>query len=243
MWGGFHAGEMAVTRDETGDSVRTAMTLRTVGMFARLLPLRFAAEGTGLRRDDGLISTDYRTRIRSRWREQLLQVSYGPPEPRVVLDEILAEFAPLPDNEPVPEVPPEARRNTGDPLTNVARLGPLVRRALDGGGPKTFRTGSYDGRRAYDFEVTVKGPKTIDIHDRGYDAVELSMVLRPVAGFKPRFAKLWGGAEYLVHLDPATMLPLRIYTESFAAATVINVVAPCRVAAEQCAPLLAGDGS
>lgn len=241
MWGGFHAGDMAVTRDQQGEAVRTGMTIRTVGLFDRLLRLRFAAEGGGMEKGAGeLDSEHYQTRFRGRYQEQMLRVHYSGGEAVTVLDEVLAVFAPPPeDDEPAPAVPPEARKGVGDPLTNVAVVGRKARQAMAGTGPASFRVVGYDGRRAYDFDVTVKGPRRIDIRGRQFDTIELSMVLRPVAGFKPRFQKMWAGAEYIVHLDPDGLLPLRIYTDSFAAATVINAVEPCRVSAEQCAPLLA----
>ncbi|WP_231920559.1 DUF3108 domain-containing protein [Magnetospirillum sp. XM-1] len=241
MWGGFHAGDMAVTRDQQGEAVRTGMTIRTVGLFDKLLRLRFAAEGGG--RDIGsgeLGSEHYQTRFRGRYQEQMLRVHYSGGEAVTVLDEVLAVFAPPPeDDEPAPAVPPEAKKGVRDPLTNVSVVGRKARQAMAGDGPANFKVAGYDGRRAYDFDVAVKGARRLDIRGRGYDSIELAMVLRPVAGFKPRFQKMWSGAEYVVHLDPDSLLPLRIYTDSFAAATVINAVEPCRVAAEQCAPLLA----
>lgn len=241
MWGGFHAGDMAVTREQRNEAVRTAMTIRTVGLFDRFLRLRFAAEGGGVEKDAGELGSEhYQTRFRNRYQEQLLRVAYGDGEAVTLLDEVLAVFAPPPaDDEPAPAVPAEARRGVGDPLTNVSAVGRKARQAVFDGGPPKFRTASYDGRRAYDFEVAVKGQRRINIRGRDFDTIELSMVLRPVAGFKPRFEKMWAGAEYTVDLDPATLLPVRIYTDSFAAATVINAVEPCRAAAEHCAPLLA----
>lgn len=241
MWGGFHAGDMAVTREQRGEQVRTGMTIRTVGLFDRFLRLRFAAEGGGVEKDAGNLGSEhYQTRFRNRYQEQLLRVAYGGGEAMTILDEVLAVFAPPPpDDDPAPAVPPEAKRGTGDPLTNVSVVGRKARQAIRDGGPASFRTASYDGRRAYDFEVAVKGQRRINIRGRDFDTIEVAMVLRPVAGFKPRFEKMWGGAEYTVHLDPETLLPVRIYTDSFAAATVINAVEPCRAAAEHCAPLLA----
>ncbi|BAE51629.1 hypothetical protein amb2825 [Paramagnetospirillum magneticum AMB-1] len=241
MWGGFHAGDMAVTGDQRDGAVQTGMTIRTVGLFDRLLRLRFAAEGGGREGSAGELGSEhYQTHFRNRTQEQMLRLAFRGGEAFTVLDEVLAVFAPPPDNdEPAPTVPPEARRGVRDPLTNIALLGRKARQALAGTGPGTFRLASYDGRRAYDFDVEVKGARRIAIRDQEFDSIELTMVLRPVAGFKPRFQKMWAGAEYLVHLDPQSLLPLRIYTDSFAAATVINAVDPCRVAAEQCAPLLA----
>ncbi|WP_096701874.1 DUF3108 domain-containing protein [Magnetospirillum sp. 15-1] len=241
MWGGFHAGDMAVTREQRGPSVRTGMTIRTVGLFDKILRLRFSAEGGGQEAGAGELGSEhYQTHFRNRHQEQMLRVLYGGGEAVTVLDEVLAVFSPPPeDDEPAPAVPPEARRGVRDPLTNVAVVGRKARQAVSAGGPASFRVAGYDGRRAYDFDVTVKGTGRIDIHGREFEAIELAMVLRPVAGFKPRFQKMWAGAEYTVHIDPETLLPLRIYTDSFAAATVINAVEPCRVAAEHCAPLLA----
>lgn len=241
MWGGFHAGDMAVTREQQDGTVRTGMTIRTVGLFDRILRLRFAAEGGGVEKGAGELGSErYQTRFRGRYQEQMLRVAYAGGEATTILDEVLAVFAPPPpDDEPAPAVPPEARRGVGDPLTNVSVVGRKARQAVRDGGPASFRTASYDGRRAYDFDVTVKGERRINIRGRDFDAIEVAMVLRPVAGFKPRFEKMWAGAEYTVHLDPATLLPVRIYTDSFAAATVINAIEPCRAAAEHCAPLLA----
>jgi len=241
MWGGFHAGDMAVTREQRDDAVHTGMTIRTVGLFDKILRLRFTAEGGGREAPSGELGSEhYQTRFRNRYQEQLLRIAYGGGEAVTVLDEVLAVFAPPPeDDEPTPVVPPEARRGVRDPLTNVAVVGRKARQALSGSGPSSFRLAGYDGRRAYDFDVTVKGPRRIDIRGREFDTIEMSMVLRPVAGFKPRFQRMWAGAEYIVHLDTESLLPLRIYTDSFAAATVINAIEPCRIAAEHCAPLLA----
>jgi hypothetical protein len=124
-----------------------------------------------------------------------------------------------------------------DPLTNMMILGRKARAAV-AGGPARFHTTSFDGRRAYDFEVTVLGRRPLAIGERSFDTIAVKMVLAPVAGFKARFRRLWEGAEYTVHLDPDTLLPLRIVTDSFAAMTIINVVEACQVAAEQCGPQL-----
>ena len=239
MWGGFHAGNMAVTSDQQDDRVRTGMTIRTVGLFDKILRLRFAAEGGGRDAGTGVLSSEhYQTRFRNRYQEQMLRVLYGGAEAVTVLDEVLAVFSPPPeDDEPAPAVPTEAKRGVRDPLTNVAVVGRMARQAMNGGESK-FRVAGYDGRRAYDFDVAVRGARRINIRGKDFDAIEMSMVLRPVAGFKPRFQKMWSGAEYTVHLDRENLLPVRIYTESFTAATVINAIEPCRMAAEQCAPLL-----
>lgn len=240
MWGGFHAGDLAITRDESGPKTVTGMSIRTVGLFDRLLRLRFSAEG-GSRGEAGagLISEHYRTHFRNRSREQVLRVAYRPGDEAVILqDEVLATFAPPPDDDdPMPEVPPELRRNAMDPLTNVSILGQKAREAL-AGGPDRFRTTTFDGRRNYDFDVAVEGKSRVNIHGREYQTIRLRMILRPVAGFKQRFRKLWEGADYTVHLDPETLLPVRIETDSFTASTIINVVEPCRMAADKCGPQL-----
>ncbi len=240
MWGGFHAGNMAVTSEQQDERVRTGMTIRTVGLFDKILRLRFAAEGGGRNAAAGGLSSEhYQTRFRNRYQEQMLRVLYGGAEAVTVLDEVLAVFSPPPeDDEPAPAVPAEAKRGVRDPLTNVAVIGRMARQAMSGGDSK-FRVAGYDGRRAYDFDVAVKGTRRINIRGTDFETIEMSMVLRPVAGFKPRFQKMWSGAEYVVHLDQDSLLPVRIYTDSFAAATVINAIEPCWVAAEQCAPLLA----
>ncbi|OAN53705.1 hypothetical protein A6A04_13965 [Paramagnetospirillum marisnigri] len=238
MWGGFHAGDLAITRDDGTGLVRTGMTIRTVGLFDRFLRLRFTAEGgsTSAAGASALVSEHYQTRFRNRYRETLLRVAYAP-EARVVTDEVLEEFAPPPeDDSPNPPVPDQLRRGVMDPLTNMALAGQRAREALSGG-PASFRTTSYDGRRAYDFETKVIGPRRINMHGRDYDTIHLTMTLKPLAGFKPKFVKLWDGAEYEVDIDPATLLPLRIRTDSFTAATVINALEPCTVAAAQCGPV------
>ena len=239
-WGGFHAGDLAISRDQQGETTRTGMTIRTVGLFDRMLRLRFNAEGTGHESGGGGLASDsYQTRYRNRYHETLLRLAFGGGDARTVLDEVVAVFAPPPaDDEPNPPVPPEARQGAGDPLTNLAVVGRRARDILASGGPPNFRTGSFDGRRAYDFDVSVRGRNRISIGERQFDTIELAMVLRPVAGFKPKFAKMWAGAEYVVNIDPDTLLPLRIFTDSFAAATVINAVEPCRMTAEQCGPAL-----
>lgn len=240
MWGGFHAGDLAITRDEQSSTVQTGMSIRTVGLFDRLLRLRFAAEGgSRLAGDADPVSEYYQTRYRNRYQEHLLRIIFGRDGgPLTVLDEVVESFAPPPeDDEPNPQVPPEIRQGAMDPLTNVAILGRKARAAL-AGGPTRFRTASFDGRRAYDFEVTVLGARPITIHDREFNTIALKMVLAPVAGFKARFRRLWENAEYTVHLDVDTLLPLRIATDSFTASTVINALEPCRVAAEHCGPQL-----
>jgi hypothetical protein len=240
MWGGFHAGNMAMTHDQQGEAVRTGLTIRTVGLFDMILRLRYIAEGSGHEAGAGdLGSEHYQTHFRNRYQEQMLRVAYNGGIATTILEEVLAVFSPPPkDDEPAPIVPPEAKRGVRDPLTNVAMVGRKAREALNGKAPSSFRLAGYDGRRAYDFDVKVEGERRINIRGREFDTIELTMVLQPVAGFKPRFQKMWSGAEYTVHLDRENLLPVRIYTESFTAATVINAIEPCRMAAEQCAPLL-----
>jgi hypothetical protein len=237
MWGGFHAGELAITRDDQDTAYRSDMSIRTLGMFDTLLRLRFTAESVGARSTDTLSPGHYQTHFHNRREERLLRVEFDPGSGRgtTVLDEVLAVFAPPPDDEeaPPPPVPAELRSGASDPLTNILALGQRARAALSGG-PTSFRTASFDGRRRYDFAVTVKGRQTVTIRDHTFDAILVTMVLKPLAGFKPRLQKMWGDAEYAVYLDPASGLPLRIQTDSFVAATVITMVEACHVVAEQC---------
>ena len=239
MWGGFHAGDMAITRDQRGATVQSDLALHTVGMVGLVLPLHFAAEGDGrIEGNADPSSESYQTHYRNKYKEQIVRLAFPADGiPVTVEDQVVERFAPAPDSdsEPQPPVPPEIRRGAMDPLTNVEILGRKARAALTGG-PTRFRAASFDGHRAYDFDVTVLGRRPITIRDQEYDSIALKMVLAPVAGFKERFRRLWDGAEYTVNLDMDTLLPLRIVTDSFAATTIINVVGPCRVAAEQCAP-------
>lgn len=239
MWGGFHAGDMAITRDDDSERVSTAMTIRTVGLFDKLLRLRFQAEGGSRAQGqaEALASEFYQTRFRNRYQERLLRVAYDG-EARIVRDDLLESFAPLPeDDQPNPPVPPELRRGVADPLTNMAMVGRVAKAAAASGAGR-FHAVSFDGRRAYDFDVTTQGPRHISIRGKDYDTIALTMTLKPLAGFKAKFLKLWDGAEYEVDVDPVTLLPVRIRTDSFAAMTVINALETCRVPAERCAPLL-----
>ncbi|RAU21529.1 hypothetical protein CU669_12590 [Paramagnetospirillum kuznetsovii] len=239
MWGGFHAGDLAISREDSATAIHTGMTIRTVGLFDRFLRLRFTAEGESRPAGtDGLSSVGYQTRYRNRYREHLLRVAYDG-EARPIYDEVVETFAPPPeDDEPNPPVPAEFRRSVMDPLTSMALAGRAARDALTSG-RAYFKTTSYDGRKAYDFETTVIGPRRINIRDREYDTIGLTMVLKPLAGFKPKFLHLWQGAEYEVDIDRDTLLPIRIRSDSFAATTVINVIEPCHKPADQCGPQLA----
>ncbi|CAA7627731.1 conserved exported hypothetical protein [Candidatus Terasakiella magnetica] len=237
MWGGFHAGDMAITRDEEGGKARTGMVMRTVGLFDRFLRLRFSAESDSRPVPaPALLGSDrYETRFSNRHQERLMRVMFGPDgDPQSVSDDVVAVFGPPPeDDEPNPPVPPDLRHGTRDPLTNIALVGRHASAFL-AGGPAVVRTASFDGKRLYDFEIAFQGSTRINIRGQNRDAIALTMTLRPRAGFKPRFLHLWEGAEYKVHLDPKTLLPIRIQSDSFTAAVVMNALGPCRVPAEQC---------
>ncbi|MGE5506812.1 MAG: DUF3108 domain-containing protein [Actinomycetota bacterium] len=233
-WGGLHAGDLALTRDETGAHYRSDMAISTAGLFDLLLRLRFAAESSG-RIGPRPLPDHYQTHSRSRREERLLRLSFDPAgEPGAVDDRLLAVFQPHDDDEPAAPVPPAMQQGTLDPLTNIDQVGRGVRAALAGRGPDRFTVASWDGRRRYDFAVTVHAPHRIHMGERDYDTVAIAMEMIPLGGFKPKFLKMWEGAAYQVDLDPATMLPLRIASESFGAALVISATAPCTVPAAQC---------
>jgi len=239
MWGGFRAGAMAITRDDATPLVETRMSIRTEGMFKSLFPFTFDAEGASRRVGPiELASEHYETRFTGRYQDQVMRTVYGPSgEARVVRDEVLAMFEPPPaDDTPNPPVPPELRRGVADPLTNMALAGRRAAEAVARGESLTFRTISFDGKRAYAIDTKVIGRRRISMFDRDYDTLLLAMTLRPLAGFKSKFIKVWDGAEYEVDVDPATRLPLRIRTDSFAVTTVFNALAPCLTVAAQCMP-------
>lgn len=239
MWGGFHAGDMAITRDDSSPATETRLSLRTVGLFKAVFPFDFDAEGVSLPDTaEGLRSEHYQTRFVGRYEDRLLRTEYDPKgEAKVVRDEALAVFKPWPAGDtPNPPVPPELKRGVMDPLTNMAMAGWRAAEAAAKGERPSFRNVSFDGKRAYAIDTRVVGPHRITMRERDYDTLLVTMTLHPLAGFKPKFLSLWDGAEYEVDVDPVTRLPLRIRSESFTSYTVFNALAPCTVPAAGCLP-------
>lgn len=224
-WGGLRAGDVAIRRDENGDGYQAVLGMVAQGLARRLGSGSFTAEATGSQNGGGLQAERYVTQYASDNAQRQLLMMFDPNTG--IGDAIERTFGEAKDEELGENVPDEMRIGAIDPLSNIILLGQRASQAMNGLGPADFILKSFDGKRRYDLAATVQGTERVRIRDRSYDAIAVRLVMTPLAGFNRSQSALWSDAEFSIHLDPATMMPLRIRTESFTTAAVINVVARC----------------
>ncbi|MGE5547523.1 MAG: DUF3108 domain-containing protein [Solirubrobacterales bacterium] len=227
-WGGIRAAEAALTRGLGTERYRAELQLVTAGLTDRLAPARFSAEAEGRQQGATAVKADrYRTQFHGEDEDKELSMAFDPFTGIGDAIERTLRGKDTADDPPGDKVPPEMRAGAVDPLSNLVLLGEQVDAAMSGTGPNRFVLKSFDGKRRYDLAAEVKGVESVVIRERRFDAVVVRLSVTPLAGFNARQMDLWKDAVFTAELDPATLLPLRIRSENFGAAAVINVVARC----------------
>jgi hypothetical protein len=210
FWGGFRAAEARLSNASSA----LDLTARATGLADSVSAFAMEAEA-GPRR--------FQTHSRSNDMESRLAVDLTDP-PHTVIDEIRRT---KPDDEPRPPVPEAMKAGTVDPLHALASASQRILTAAKG---ERFTLAVFDGRNRYDAVVTVIGPARTEVGGRMVAATAARLEIKPLAGFRPKTRELWDGARFTVWVDPATALPARIVSDSFAIATVISAVPPVRKA-------------
>lgn len=173
------------------------LTVRATGMVDSLTAFALEAERE---------QAQFRSYSRgSKW-ESLVAVDFTGP-PRTLLDHTRRTE---PEKEPRPPVPEAMKAGTIDPLTALATAG---RRVLDGRAGETFTVAVFDGRNRYDVKVAVE------------EFARARIEIVPLAGFRKKSRETWDAAAFTVVIDPATGLPAKIVSETFAVGTVVRAVA------------------
>lgn len=224
-WGGLRAGDLAIRRGEDGQGYQAVMEMVAQGLARRLGAATFAAEASGSQNGGDLQAERYVTNYATDTSRKQMLMEFDPFTG--IGDAIERTFGRSGHEEIGDNVPDEMRVGAIDPLSNVLLLGQRAAQAVAGMGPADFVLKSFDGKRRYDLAATVRGIERVSIRNQSYEAVAVRLVMIPLAGFNRSQMSLWRDAEFSVHLDPATLMPLRIRTENFTAAAVVNVVARC----------------
>lgn len=214
FWGGFRAGEARLAHD----GIRTELDAAAAGNARRLFNFRMEAEAEPGR---------YGVQSRSKRAENRVAVEFDPGQPaRTVVDE-LVRLQPDEDDErePRPPVPPELRLGARDPLSGLMEFGRLSLAALEGG-PRRFTLPLFDGRHRFDVKALVRGRETMSVGERRMEGAAVEVEIVPLAGFRQKSRETWAGARFIALVDPATRLPVRIVSDSFAIATVITALPP-----------------
>lgn len=172
-----------------------ALSVRTIGLVQRMTDFALEAE-----REAALFSSRAGT---SKWTSRLAVDFSG--RPQVLVDEV-RRLDGKDEGEPRPPVPEHLKPGTLDPLTALAEAGRLIAAG------RAARLPIYDGRNRYDVRLDPTGPNRARV------------TILPLAGFRPKSLETWRDATFLVTIDPATQLPAKIVSESFAVGTVISAV-------------------
>lgn len=175
-WGGGPAAEILLSLDEHGGVFRNQLELQTVGL-ARLLS-GFKARAVSEGRADGAVApTAYDAVYDSRKkRDKRINVQFVRG-----LDGTVAEEGPL-DTSTDPLLPEALRRDVIDPLSCLTAIRRMIQ-THGLGGTRTFTLAVYDGKRRFDVEGSVLSTETMRWSGSSVKAVNLRLLLRPVAGF------------------------------------------------------------
>lgn len=230
-WGGFHAGDMVLTLEDGNGRYHSDFVMQSPGgVLGWLASFRIDIGNDGrLGKAEAPSPLRYSMHSLSTERERLLDVAFDPASGRAekLRDDIIAVFdKDADDNDLPPPVPPDLRQGVVDPLSALLQIRARVTAAL-AGGAKSFTVPTYDGRRRLDLAVEIQGPGSHEILSRRYDTIDLRVTMKAVAGFRPRHQKLWNGAVFDVFLDRASLLPVRLASDSLVASSVINLVETC----------------
>lgn len=208
-WGGFRAAEARLSNTQAA----LDLTARATGLADSVSAFAMEAEAAPGR---------FQTHSRSKDMESRLAVDFTG-QPHTIIDEIRRTTPD--DDEPRPPVPEDQKAGTVDPLHAITAATQRILAARPG---ERFTVPVFDGRNRYDATVTVGGPARSEVSGRMIAGTRASVEIKPLAGFRAKTRDLWDGARFTVLVDPATALPARIVSDSFAIATVISAVSPVR---------------
>lgn len=172
-----------------------SLSVRSIGVTRSLTGFALEAERT-----DEVFRTEAGTR---KWASRLAVDFSGPPQ--VLVDE-LNRLDGKPEREKRPPVPAPLIQGSLDPLTALTLGGRAVAQGKDALLPV------FDGRNRYDVRLEPVGPG------------KARATVIPRAGFRPKSLETWDNATFVVTVDPATALPVRIVSESFTIGTVISAI-------------------
>ena len=225
-WADLPVADIFLTLDDDGDSYRTAIDIRSLGLMKLLT--KFGAHGAAegeFTADGNIMPTrydaDYKLR-KKRNRQNLLYVKAS--------GGTTAERGPA-DTSTKPPIDMAFRRNVVDPLAALAALRERVRRHVLAAGDD-FTISAYDDKRRFDINGRLLGPEDLDLNGTKVKALHFRLLLTPLAGFrsaaeegedienKPRPVEL-----YLS--DDARLVPLQLSLSVFYLPAVTRLVGRC----------------
>lgn len=175
-WGGGPAAEIVLSLDEHGGAFRNQLDIRTVGLARWLSGFKARAVSEG-HADTAVTPLAYdavydsRKKRDKRINVQFVREAQG----------TLAEDGPL-DSSTDPLLPEALRRDVIDPLSCLTAIRRMIQaHRLDRNATFTFAV--YDGKRRFDVEGSVRSTENVRWSGAHVQAVNLRLLLRPVAGF------------------------------------------------------------
>lgn len=175
-WAGLPAAEIVLELAEAPDSSDSRIEIRTTGLPKLLSSFRARAASEAQIAEGQFVPERYDAAYDLRKRSRQVGLRFAPAGAVFV-----AERTPDSTLKHKP-LPPELRRAALDPLTAIAALRHTVR-ARDGLMlPRAIPV--YDGKRRFDLVLRQMQPREIDWQGSRIAALELDVLLQPVAGFR-----------------------------------------------------------
>ncbi|MCW8837018.1 MAG: DUF3108 domain-containing protein [Rhodospirillales bacterium] len=227
QWGGLHAADFILSFDHAAQDAQNRFQLVTRGLTQWLTRLSINVSSDGLRQDGVAFSPrHFRLDYSNKRRERTVTVTFDPNGGAAVPHIETKGASDEQDDGKEELVPPEMRIGTIDPLSALVETLARTRDHLEGGAPSTFTLKVYDGRRRFDVDCTVLGRDTREILRTRKEVYEVSMIPKPVAGFKESHKILWSTFDFVLYLSTdGRYVPLQI--EARGPGPMINLVQEC----------------
>jgi Protein of unknown function (DUF3108) len=175
-WGGGRAADIQLLLDENGPTFRNQLDIETVGLARLLSGFRARAISAGAAEAEIAPRAFDAVYDSKRKRDKRIDLQFVERA-----DGLLAEEGPN-NTSTDPVIPEQFRRDVIDPLTSITAIRRLVReRSIDPA--KGFTLAVYDGKHRFDVDGTVVSTETLRWGAERVQAINLRLLLRPVAGF------------------------------------------------------------
>jgi hypothetical protein len=225
-WGGFKGADFVLTVDRDNNAYRATLGIQSAGIVHWLTNLMVNSGAEGTVDPSRFDPEHYEQHVISKRSETWLGIRYDgtPPVAEKVKDEHVV-FISDPDRrdpETVPDLTPDLRTGTQDPISAALDIG---RKVL--AGDVHFVVPVFDGRRRYDLETQIIGPRRHDIHGIWRNTIDTKVTIHVVAGFRADHVKWWDKSVLNVFFDRTSGLPMWIESSSFMASLVIGVTGIC----------------
>lgn len=231
-WAGLPAGDIDLRLDDSADSYRSEIAIRTAGLPRWFTRFRGTAISEGGLSALGLAAPgryDATYDLRSR-KGKRISVRYRPDGADTV-----AERGPEDSSEKF-LLEPAQRTGVVDPLAALSQMREAVRNGLAQRGGFTIPV--FDGKRRFDVEERSFTAETRDIAGRERRVLHLDLLLHPIAGFKdsdPEGNPDDSSRALDVYFsDDEALIPLRLEVKIAWLTTVVEFTGRCDIPGASC---------